>query len=95
MTRSPYDELSAALASVVRQAVADALAAVPPSTGSVDTAAMVSVPEAANRLGLGVTKTKKLIASGDIPSVMLEGRRLVPVAGIESYVDQLIGPSAS
>jgi excisionase family DNA binding protein len=86
--RSPYDALAQALAAVVRQAVADAGAAILP-TPAADTAVMVSVPAAAARLGLGQTKVKKLIASGELGAVMVEGRRLVPMAAIEAYIRRL------
>ncbi len=68
--------------------VTDAVAQVGAS-GTIDTAAMVSVPEAAHRLGLGQTKVKKLIASGELRSVLVEGRRLVPVSAITAYVEEL------
>jgi excisionase family DNA binding protein len=84
---NPYDALADALAAMVRQAVADAVAQV--SAAPADTAAMVPVPEAAARLGVGVTKTKKLIASGELRSVLVEGRRLVSVAAIADLVSRL------
>jgi excisionase family DNA binding protein len=44
----------------------------------------VSVPEAAERLGIGVTKLKELIGCGRIPSVVIGRRRLIPMAGLDA-----------
>jgi excisionase family DNA binding protein len=77
---------------VVRQAVDDAvsrLTANPP-----DTTVMVSIAETAKRLGLGVTTTKNLATTGQIRSVMVERRRLIPVEAIHDYVRRLEEESA-
>jgi excisionase family DNA binding protein len=50
-----------------------------------DGSVMVSVPEAARRMGIGTTKLKELIALGQIPSVKLGERRLIPVSGLEDF----------
>lgn len=42
----------------------------------------VSVPEAAKVIGLGETKTKELVRSGQLRTVKVGRRRLVPVAAI-------------
>jgi excisionase family DNA binding protein len=44
-----------------------------------------SAPEAAERLGVGTTKVKQLIASGQLASVTIGRRRLVPAANVRSF----------
>lgn len=48
----------------------------------------VSVAEAAAVLGIGKTKMFELLASGQIESVQLDRRRLVPADGLRSYADE-------
>jgi excisionase family DNA binding protein len=76
----------------VRQAMDDAVSrlTVPPP----DTAVMVSIAEAAKRLGLGLTTTKNLAATGQIRTVMVDRRRLVPVEAIHDYVHSVEQESA-
>jgi excisionase family DNA binding protein len=81
--QNPYEFLADALAGVVREAVKDALGEVTISTTS--TPAMVSVSEAAGRLGLGKTKLNELIASGELPSVVVGKRRLLRPADLEAF----------
>lgn len=50
---------------------------------------LVSVTEAAAALGIGTTKTKALIASGELRSVQIDRRRLVPVSALPELVDRL------
>ena len=79
----PFQALGEALQAVIEDAVSKALATVkPPST---DDAVMLSVPEAAERLGIGTTKVKQLIASGQLASVTIGRRRLVPAAIVRSF----------
>jgi excisionase family DNA binding protein len=59
-----------------------------------DTAVLLSIDETAKRLGLGATTTKNLIAAGQIRSVMVERRRLVPVEAIHEHVHGLEKESA-
>jgi excisionase family DNA binding protein len=49
------------------------------------------VAEAAARLGLGTTKTKKLIAAGELTGVTIGRRRKVPISAIEAYIKSLQG----
>lgn len=51
---------------------------------------MVSLPEAARRVGLGLSKTKYLVAQQEIRSVLIGKRRLVPVAAIQEFVDRVV-----
>ena len=79
----PYERLGVALQAVVEQAVATALAAVPASGST--TPVMLSIPQAAKQLGVGTTKLKQLIASGQLKSVTLGRRRLVPSVALEAF----------
>ena len=83
----PYEALAEALGAVVRQAVHAALSEV--SLATVDTASMLDVPATAGRIALSVTKTKRLIAAGELRSVLMGRRRLVPVGEIDAYVRRL------
>jgi len=79
----PFQALGEALQAVIEDAVAKALASV--KTASSEDAAMLSVPEAAERLGVGTTKVKQLIASGQLASVTIGRRRLVPAENVRSF----------
>lgn len=54
-------------------------------------ALLVSEAAAAQALGLGKTKTRELLVSGQLRSVRVGRRRLVPVAALEAFVAELIG----
>jgi excisionase family DNA binding protein len=93
-SEDPYIALAQALASVIRQAVRDGVAEavseiLPHLAPTVDLTTVVDVSEAANRLGLGSTLTKKLIASGQLPSVLIGHRRKVSLSAIEAYISRL------
>jgi len=79
----PFQALGEALQAVIEDAVAKALASV--KTPSSEDAIMLSVPEAAERLGVGTTKIKQLIASGQLASVTIGRRRLVPAENVRSF----------
>jgi excisionase family DNA binding protein len=84
-TTDPFQTLGAALQAVIEHAVTAALAAAPtPSSGE---PVMISVPEAAEQLGVGTTKVKQLIASGRLASVTIGRRRLVPTASLQALAD--------
>jgi len=51
---------------------------------------LLDVGEVAEALGLGQTKTWELIASGEIFSVRVGKRRLVPLSSVEKFVADLI-----
>jgi excisionase family DNA binding protein len=79
---NPYQTFGAALQAVIEHAVTSALASVPaPISGE---PVMLSVPEAAEQLGVGTTKVKQLIASGRLASVTIGRRRLIPTAGLQA-----------
>ena len=51
---------------------------------------LVGVASAQKRLGIGRSLCWELIASGELPSVRIGRRRLVPVEAIDDYVRRLI-----
>lgn len=60
---------------------------VPMAATSTPTAPLfISLAELADRLGLGYSTVARLAKNGDIPSVEVGGRRLVPV----SYLEKLL-----
>ncbi|WP_285730232.1 helix-turn-helix domain-containing protein [Nocardiopsis sp. ATB16-24] len=52
-----------------------------------------SVQETAHALSLGTT-VKKLIATGQLPSVRVGRRRLVPRSALEAYINRLVEDQA-
>jgi excisionase family DNA binding protein len=48
----------------------------------------VNVREAADRLGLGYVKTYELISSGELRSIRVGSRRLVPVMALNEFVEK-------
>jgi excisionase family DNA binding protein len=50
---------------------------------------LVRIPEAAARLGIGVTKIYELFQAGDIATVTIGGARRVSVHELERYVESL------
>ena len=50
---------------------------------------LLPIPDAAMALGIGVTKCWELIAAGDLETVRIGRRRLVPVSALEKYVHDL------
>ncbi len=55
---------------------------------SIERPLLVSVDRARVMLGLGRTKIYELMQSGEIPSRMLGGRRLIPVAALERLASE-------
>lgn len=55
---------------------------------------LVSVSEAAELLGLGRTKTWALVRAGELRSVRVGKRVLVPVRELERFVRELQGKAA-
>ena len=45
-----------------------------------------SIRETARRLGIGTTLTRQLIANGELPSIRIERRVLVPHSAIDAFV---------
>lgn len=58
-------------------------------------AALLNVEEAARRLGIGRTKMYALISDGDVESVNIGRRRLVPPECLNDYVKSLRSGSQS
>jgi excisionase family DNA binding protein len=59
-----------------------------PETDS-DARFLLSVEEAADRLSIGRTMMYALVKAGEINTVRLGRRRLVPVGAIKAYVNQI------
>jgi excisionase family DNA binding protein len=85
---NPYEALAEAFAEIVRDAVAEAVGRLGKQAGAEDSA-LVGVPEAARRLNLGATTTKREIAAGRLRSVLVGRRRLVPVEAITEFAQRL------
>lgn len=58
-----------------------------------NSAELISVGEAARRLGIGRTKTYELIDRGQIPTVKIGKRRLVPPEAVDALKARLLGDS--
>ncbi len=67
---------------------------------SIEAQKLLSIPDAARRLGIGRTRMYELIRTGEIPTVTIgsrerqdgsaiAGRRLVPVEALDAYADAL------
>ena len=54
-----------------------------------------SVPEAGRSLGIGMTKTNELIASGVLRSAKIGARRLVVIESIEALAARLMAEQAN
>lgn len=52
---------------------------------------LVSVPKAMRALGVGRNTVYKLIASGELESIQLGTRRLIPVAALDALIERLAG----
>ena len=48
-----------------------------------------SVPEAAQMIGLGRTKMFELIATGEVASIKVGRRTLVPIESLRNFVENL------
>jgi ectoine hydroxylase-related dioxygenase (phytanoyl-CoA dioxygenase family) len=82
----PYDALANALRAVVEdmadRIAASVVAAVKPMTEA------LGIEEAATRLGLRTSAVKRLIASGELPSILLDDDwRVIPVNALEALSD--------
>ena len=49
---------------------------------------LLSVDQAAQRLSIGRSLCYELVMRGDIPSLKLGSRRLVPVSALETFVSE-------
>lgn len=50
---------------------------------------VLTLGEAANELRIGDTLIKRLVATGELPSIKVGRRRLVPTAELRGYVGRL------
>ena len=82
--------LGPVLVPLVLPVVLDVLGDAPPGSPPPLSPALLTVAEAAKRLGIGCTKTKALIGEGQLGSVTIGRRRLVPAAAIDDYVAELV-----
>jgi excisionase family DNA binding protein len=51
---------------------------------------LLSIPEFANRLGIGPSLAKKLVREGRVLTVKIGDRRLIPVDAVDAYIKQLV-----
>lgn len=51
---------------------------------------LLTVDQAAGRLGLGKTKVYELLTSGELASVRIGAARRIPVSALEAYVERLL-----
>lgn len=58
-------------------------------TTELETPLLLNVPKTAQALGIGVAKVWQLLASGDIESVSIGSRRLIPREALAAYIDRL------
>lgn len=54
---------------------------------------LLTVEEAADRLGIGRTLTYALVKSGEIESVQIGRLRRIPLAALDRFLDRLTGQS--
>ena len=55
---------------------------------------LLTVDEAAGRLGLGRTKVYELLRRGDLASVRIGTARRIPAGALEAYVERLVREQA-
>lgn len=55
----------------------------------------ISVPEAGRSLGIGLTKTNELIATGELRSAKIGARRLISVESVEHLATKLMAEQAN
>ena len=53
---------------------------------------LLSIPEACEKLSIGRTKLRELLAQGDLPSVHIGRSVRIAQADLERYVEQLTEP---
>ena len=55
----------------------------------------ISIPEAAETLGIGVSKAYEAANSGEIPTIRIGKRILVPVAALERMLERVTSDSSN
>jgi excisionase family DNA binding protein len=82
--------LGAAMGAYIDRAIHQALVKVPAGTeGITGGAALLDVGTVAERLSVSEPKVKRLIAAGELRSVLLGRRRLVPSEAVTAYIRSL------
>ncbi|MBB5807048.1 excisionase family DNA binding protein [Saccharothrix ecbatanensis] len=66
-----------------------------PTQRSMPTRVLLTVEEAAERLGIGKTKAYELVKSGDLESVLIGRLRRVHVDSIDRYAARLVAEQTS
>lgn len=56
---------------------------------------LIDIPTAAASLGIGTTKCKELVASGELRSVKIDRRRLIPADEPAAYLERLLTAQAA
>jgi excisionase family DNA binding protein len=56
---------------------------------------LLTVPEAAEALGLSRSKLYQLLSAGTIRSIRIDGSRRVPVEALTAYINQLMQEEAA
>lgn len=90
---SALSVVAPSLVAVLLPAILSAVRDVDPAPCSERTSALLTVTEAAGRLGVGRTTVFGLIRSGELRSVSIGRRRLVPADAINEFVDALGSPA--
>jgi len=81
----PVQRLADALADVIAMAVERAAANPTATPGH---AIAVGIADAAERLGVSAVTVKRLVASGELPSVLVGDRRLIPASALDAFIAQ-------
>ncbi|MGH8878622.1 MAG: helix-turn-helix domain-containing protein [Stackebrandtia sp.] len=55
---------------------------------------LLTVPEAAKALAISRSKLYELIASGELPSVRIDGSRRIPSTELTNFVNRLVQEAA-
>lgn len=56
---------------------------------------LLTVPEAAEALGISRSKLYQLLSAGTIRSIRIDGSRRVPVEALTAYINQLMKEEAA
>jgi excisionase family DNA binding protein len=82
-----FDDLAQAFRCAVHDAVVQAVTEA--LSGHSEGASLLDVPAVAERLAISTAKVKRLIAAGELGSVLIGRRRLVPAEALAAYVQSL------
>ncbi|GII95779.1 helix-turn-helix domain-containing protein [Sinosporangium siamense] len=56
---------------------------------------LLTVPQAAQSLGISRSKFYELITSGTVASIKIDGSRRVPVSSLQEYIQELLTKGAA